>query len=127
MSLDWITSPLALYGAMALTLASCLALFFSFKFEVCRMQRQGADVKETVTSKVRDMEVSVGTLEERLLEVGGRATQGTPAMNINRRVQVLRMHRRGETLETIAAALNTPRNEVELLLRVQKMMEGQSR
>jgi hypothetical protein len=127
MSLNWILSPLTMYGAMALTLAGCLALFFSFKVEVGRVQRRGDAVKENLASQVRDMEASVGTLQQKLLEVGGRATQGTPAMNINRRVQVLHMHHRGESVETIAAALNTPRNEVELLLRVQKMMEGQSR
>ena len=127
MSLDWILSPLAIYGAIALTLTSCLALFVSFKLEVCQVQRQDHAVKESLASQVRDMETSLGSVREKLLELGGRVNQGTPAMNINRRVQALRMHHRGESVETIAAALNTPRNEVELLLRVQTMMEGQGR
>lgn len=126
MALDWILSPLAIYGAMALTLVSCLILFFSFKFEVRQVRRSGEASKETLASQVREMESSVGSLQEKLTDIAGRPTPGSPAMNLNRRVQVLRMHRRGESLETIAAALNTPRNEVDLLIRVHKMTEGQN-
>jgi hypothetical protein len=126
MSLDWILSPLAIYGAMALTMVSCLTLFLSFKFEVRQVRRHGEASKESLVSQVREMESSMGNLQEKVEDIGGRPALGTPAMNLNRRVQVLRMHRRGESLETIAAALSTPRNEVELLIRVQRMMEGQN-
>lgn len=126
MSFDWILSPLAIYGAMALTMVSCLTLFLSFKFEVRQVRRHGEASKDSLASQVREMESSMGSLQEKVEDIGARPTLGTPAMNLNRRVQVLRMHRRGESLETIAAALSTPRNEVELLIRVQKMMEGQN-
>jgi len=112
---------------MALTMASCLTLFLSFKFEVRHVRRHGEASKETLAVQVRAMESSMGSLQEKVADIGGRPTPGNPAMNLNRRVQVLRMHRRGESLETIAAALNTPRNEAELLIRVQRMMEGQNR
>jgi len=47
-------------------------------------------------------------------------TNGQP-LNLNKRGQVLRMRRRGENPETIAAALSIPRNEVDLLLKVHQM------
>ena len=42
-------------------------------------------------------------------------------LNLNKRGQVLRMRRRGENPETIAAALSIPQNEVDLLLKVHQM------
>ena len=127
MSLDWILNPLAIYGAMALTMMGCLTLFFSFKAEVRQVRLRAEAAKEALTTQVREMESSVGNLQEKVAEIGVQPTPGNPGMNLSRRVHMLRMHRRGESLETIASALNTPRNEVELLIRVQGMLEGQNR
>ena len=41
-----------------------------------------------------------------------------PALNLTSRSQALRMHRHGEPPERIAAALDVPRQEVDLLLKV---------
>ncbi len=40
------------------------------------------------------------------------------SLNLNKRTQVLRMSRRGERTENIAASLSLPRREVELLLKI---------
>lgn len=126
MSMDWILSPLAIYGALALAMTGCLTLFFSFKSEIRHVRRSAETSKQALASQVREMESSVGNLQEQVAEIGVRPTPGNPGMNLNRRVHMLRMHRRGESLETIAAALSTPRNEVELLVRVQRMIEAQN-
>jgi DNA-binding NarL/FixJ family response regulator len=48
-------------------------------------------------------------------------------LNITRRTQVLRMHKRGEGNEAIAAALGLRRHEVELLVKIHAMaMSGVS-
>jgi hypothetical protein len=39
MHLNWILSPLALYGALALALIGSLWLFVTLKFEVCEVRR----------------------------------------------------------------------------------------
>ena len=44
-----------------------------------------------------------------------------PGMNLNRRVQALRLLRRGENLEHIAAALGVPLCEIELLVRIEQL------
>lgn len=41
-----------------------------------------------------------------------------PALNLNKRSQALRMHRRGDSPEQIAAALEIPRQELDLLVKV---------
>ena len=45
-----------------------------------------------------------------------------PGLNLSKRSQALRMHRRGEGAEQIAAALELPRQEVELLLKVHRIV-----
>ena len=45
-----------------------------------------------------------------------------PGLNLNKRSQALRMHRHGETADRIAAALELPRQEVELLIKVHRIV-----
>jgi hypothetical protein len=44
-------------------------------------------------------------------------------MNLTTRTKVLRMHRRGETIPSIAAALGAQHEEVELLLKLDRLLE----
>jgi hypothetical protein len=52
------------------------------------------------------------------------APSGVPraAFNLSKRSQALRMHRRGEAPEQIAASLGLPRQEIELLLKVHRIV-----
>jgi len=52
------------------------------------------------------------------------AQAGAPkaGFNLSKRSQALRMHRRGEAPEQIAATLELPRQEVELLLKVHRIV-----
>jgi hypothetical protein len=45
-----------------------------------------------------------------------------PGLNLSKRSHALRMHRHGEGAEQIAAALDLPRQEVELLLKVHRIV-----
>ena len=45
-----------------------------------------------------------------------------PGLNLSKRSHALRMHRRGEGAEQIAAALELPRQEVDLLLKVHRIV-----
>jgi cell division protein FtsB len=45
-----------------------------------------------------------------------------PSLNLSKRSNALRMHRRGEGAGQIAAALELPRQEVDLLLKVHRMI-----
>jgi DNA-binding NarL/FixJ family response regulator len=66
---------------------------------------------EALTHEVRE-------LERRPDFTGDNAKAG---MNITRRTQILRMHRRGEGTQAIAAALGLRRHEVELLVKIHSM------
>jgi hypothetical protein len=66
-------------------------------------------------------------MNARLREAEERAASpGTPlpprrSVNLSKRSQVIRLSRRGEPVETIAATLDLPRREVELLLKVHQL------
>jgi hypothetical protein len=50
-----------------------------------------------------------------------RGAADTGALNFTRRTRALRLHRRGDRPDQIAAALNIPQNEVALLLKMQEI------
>lgn len=77
---------------------------------------------------VRAMRQALETLSEEVRELrqhpAGIAPEGAirPGLNLNKRAQALRMHRRGEPPEQIAAALSVSRQEVDLLLKVHRIV-----
>lgn len=116
-------SSLACYLFLAIGLASCLHLFVSLKREilVCR-KKQGA-----LRTALDALRAELGQMREELAESERRAaTLVAPAparsgFNLSTRSQALRMSRRGNTNQQIAAALEIPETEVELLLKVQRI------
>jgi len=116
--------PLAPYALLA---AGCIfGLFFLLSFEKdvhclkSRLsRRQAGDNAST-----RDLKVQLQQISERLRDAEERA--GIPiappspkaSLNLNKRTQILRMSRRGERTENIAASLSLPRREVELVLKI---------
>ncbi len=108
-----------LFGLLALGLAAALALFLSLKYEV-RMQANIDRARmDAILERLREAESSapvasaVPPAPEPILLRSG--------MNLSKRVQALRLLRRGEDVSHVAAALGVSRREVELLLRVQKL------
>jgi hypothetical protein len=109
--------PILPYLVLALGLIGSLLLFFSLKHELhaqSRKQRQKMDGLAAGLKAVAE--------QEALLEPSG--PRPGPGFNLNRRVQAMRMLRRGEGTTHIAAALGVPDKEVELLIRVQRITAG---
>ena len=115
--------PLAPY--LFLTAGCIFGLFciFSFERDMHRMKsRLPRPSAGGITA--RDLQLQVEELHQRLRDTEERAGISTalPAprasLNLNKRTQVLRMSRRGERPENIAASLSLPRREVELLLKI---------
>ena len=73
-----------------------------------------ADQIEELKREVREAESRTGMLVP--------PTPPKSGLNLNRRSQVLRMSRQGERPSKIAAALSLPQKEVELLVKVQKIV-----
>lgn len=126
MHLDWILNPLAQYGMLAAGLIACLALFAAAKLEMCIGLQTAKQSRDALAAQVHEMESALGQMRQSVTDIQERPGAVSPGLNLTRRTQALRMHRRGESVQTIAAALSAPRNEIELLLKLQAMLQYRS-
>jgi len=124
MTPDWLslTHPIEMYGLMALA-GSCLLYAFIVHLEMRTLSRRGLERHERLENRLALMAEATERMQSQLEETGRPAPAAQPgqSLNLNKRGQVLRMRRRGETPETIAAALRIPQNEVTLLLKVHEL------
>ena len=81
--------------------------------------------RQTAQESITDnLKAQVAELRARMLDTEDRAQVPVPpippksGLNLIKRSQVIRMSRRGEQAGKIAASLNLPQREVELLLKV---------
>ena len=120
---DWILNPLAQYGMVAAGLIACLALFLTVKFELRAIARRAEEARNAVTTRLQAAEAAVERFRETAADAGERQLARLSALNLTKRAQAVRMYRRGEPVETIAAALGTPRNEIELLIKLHEIQQ----
>jgi hypothetical protein len=117
MQIPWIAGPLAQFAFLALTLAACLALSLSLKKEIDILRRSSRNAAAASAAALASELAALKRERE-----GNEAPFVTGQdLSLTRRAQALRMHRRGESAATIAAALRVPRNEIDLLLKIQKL------
>jgi len=126
MDLNWITSPLVLYGLLAAGLGFSLALFISVKREVTslrlqlhRQQSAYASDLETHRASLEQLRLALLDAERIYSESDNVVQMPHTSMNLNKRSQALRMYRRGQTAQEISEALHLPASEVDLLLKIQ--------
>jgi len=120
------------YALQAAGSIACLFVFLTLKQEIrrlkSRLDRQQADEAETQ----RDLKLRLEEITLRLRDSEDRAgVLVAPApprsgLNLTKRSQVIRMSRRGERAGNIAASLSLPREEVELLLKVNALTVNNS-
>ena len=104
-------------------------------FAVWHVRALASSVGITMEATCEESELRAESLRERLdaLAAQFRELERQPAvtlspglprpgMNVVKRSQALRMHRRGDRPEQIAAALELPRQEVDLLLKVHSIV-----
>ena len=110
----------------------CTYLFLSLKRELQRDGRRASRRQDTMADEIAALSTAIERMEEELGEMSRRSellVEPPPAasgLNISRRSQALRMHRRGETPANIAASLGMPQLEVELLLKVEQIGAGKA-
>lgn len=114
--------PIELYGVLALA-GSCLLYAFIVHLEMRTLARRGRERHQRLENRLDQITEAAERWQSQLEEIARPAPASQPgqSLNLNKRGQVLRMKRRGETPETIAAALRIPQNEVTLLLKVHEL------
>jgi hypothetical protein len=116
---------LALAGIVALGFIGCLFLWITAKMEIRTVQSALANSRESADTEIRSL--SAGLEELRNFQKADPApliAPGAQSLNLTKRAQALRMHRRGETPAGIAAALEAPSNEIDLLLKLTGIIES---
>jgi hypothetical protein len=128
--------PVAYYGALSAAMSACLYLFVSVARDMESLRRRFDRRMTDAEKESGTIGLQVASLETRLGEWAGRTRDVeekvaglaalrrpqalTTGVDANQRTQVLRLARRGDRAEQIAAELRVPKSEVELLLKVQR-------
>jgi hypothetical protein len=125
MYFDWISYPATQYGVTGAGLLASLALWISARAQLRAIHHGLTKSIETLNSGMQDLKAKV----EEMRTAGQTAIENAPApsqsqaINLTKRAQVLRMRHRGESLNSIAAALQIPLGEVVLLLKIEKLLD----
>jgi hypothetical protein len=121
---------------LSLSVAGVLAMYLSLKRDMAAQARRNRRVEGMLLRlKEAGAAIAAGVSAQRAGGPGGGGDDAgfvssplafahagpRPGMNVSRRVQALRLLRRGEDLGYIASALGVPRCEVELLVRVHRL------
>jgi DNA-binding NarL/FixJ family response regulator len=125
MRLDWIViSQAAPFAALAMGMSLCLYLFFSLKRDLRAVDDRAAKRHAAFET---EWQARSSELDERWSELSHvskflvEPTAATSGLNLTKRSQALQLFRRGASAEEIARTLSLPRNEVELLVKIQRM------
>lgn len=130
-----LVSLLLPYALLVVIIGLCLALFLLVKVDVrrhaSRWDREREDLIETQQSlktQISALEEALRTRNERVETpaIVGATTPPRPSLNLNRRAQILRLARRGESPDQISVALAIPHREVELFLKLQSAQQSSS-
>lgn len=115
------------YVLMAGAVLASACLFFTLKLAfqsaLARIRRDVKRAQAELDQLKRDV-AGIGLRLQDAEERAGVLVPPTPprsGLNVSRRTQVIRRFRRGGRPENIAASLNLPKGEVELLLKVHRM------
>jgi hypothetical protein len=126
--MDWILHPIVQYGLLAAGLGLCLHLFSTMKLEQTKRERRAKDkwraLSEALSALHTDLDRVRAEMRD-LQEHTGMLVPPAPTasgLNLNKRGQVLQMHRRGQSPDQIAVSLGLPRTEVDLLLKVHQIV-----
>ena len=89
-----------------------------------RMKASGRSVEATLRHWRETLDSVAAQVRDLPQQSLPAATSFPPksGLNMNKRSQVLRMHRKGDAPERISTALEVPLQEVDLLLKVQRIM-----
>lgn len=122
--LERIILPVMGCAAVAAALSASVYLFFTLKRAMDAWRRDAAVERDRLAEELRTLQSRVSDLEGELAASAAAkgSLQPLRGVNITKRTQALRMVRRGETPERIAAALAMSRREVQLLMKVQKLI-----
>lgn len=116
-----IALALASLAVSVYALLTAHKLFHASKVITQAVRSECAAVVETAQSRFNALALELQTVKS---EAPAEILPGIPkpGMNLSRRSHALRLHRKGSSPEHIAASIDVPRQEVELLIKVHEIV-----
>lgn len=118
---------IALLGAVAAVAALSYWTLQRVRTCTAASDRKRAAEQQACEAALGDLRRTAEQLKSQIEEIRQQpavplAPAPRPGFNLSTRSQALRMHRRGDSAPRIAAALDVPQQEVELLLKVHRIV-----
>jgi len=132
MGWDWILHPVVPYALTGTGLGLCTYLFLTVIRDLRRLSQKCLDRHQALEQECAAIHETLAQVQKELAELqqhGAMLVEPPPAtsgLNISKRTQALRMYRRGEPADKIAAALALPLQEVELMLKVESLESAET-
>jgi hypothetical protein len=126
MNFDWILAPVIQEIVLGAGLLGSLALWMSAKAETRALWSELAALRASTDEAIGELAAQSEKLREAPVCEPASSAPGLMAvqgLNLTARTKVLRMHRRGEAPSSIAAALGVQQEEVNLVLKLDRMLE----
>jgi hypothetical protein len=133
MNMNWILAPgteLIIVGAITgVGLIASLAVWIFATAEARASKKMLADFRASTETTIKELNARIDDLRVKpvapvLADPIVPAPMTLQGMNLTNRTKALRMHRRGEAVPSIAAALGVQQEEIELLLKMDRLMEA---
>jgi hypothetical protein len=128
MNIMWLHGPTLVAISLSLAgacLIASLALWISAKIEARTSRKSLQAFRLSIETTIKCLEASVEELHSAPAFVSSApATPTVQSLNLTTRAKALRMHGRGETTSSIAAALGVQREEIDLLLKLDRLIEA---
>jgi hypothetical protein len=111
---------------LIISYAVILALFIKIRRDIKRIRADAQEKVGAASSGMSNLSLEVQGIREsvRQIEEYPAPVVAFNGLNLTKRAQIVRMYRRGETASSIAAALRTPSNEVQLVLKLHHMLHS---
>ena len=128
MKIDWVNQAVVqisvLGSLLGIGLIGSLTLWIATKIESRAARKAFQEFRLSTEAKISEMSAKILELQSMPEPVAAPApSMAFQGMNMTTRAKVLRMYRRGETISGIAGALGVQQEEVQLLLKLDKLLE----
>ena len=122
----WLAVALAAAAALGLAALS-LGRLAPLRIRVRSSAVAGASLHAPCEAALRALGERLNALAAEVREIERHpsaefASFPKPALNLSKRSRALRLHRRGDSPDQIAAALEVPRQEIDLLIKVHRIV-----
>lgn len=121
--------PVLPYFLLVAMTSVMLGLFYGLNRRVYRLRRQVASCEASVSANGSEFANGIQELKRNLAEWGTVQESSVPGnavrlagLNTSLRGKVLKMHRLGQPADRIAEALRVPKGEVDLLVKVHRIV-----